>query len=83
MNAFMRRIKNYVYGFLALILIWTLGSHLYEWLMTGRLYVTPSLQPAHYVTYAQDPVEFILGFAFLVSMVVIGLVAIATAAVED
>ncbi|MGH6642508.1 MAG: hypothetical protein ACRED3_07400 [Bradyrhizobium sp.] len=68
---------------LAVILVWIFGCRLTEWLLTGQLYVTYSLRPAHYVTFTSDPGEFVSTFMFLVVMVGLGLMAIFSAIFED
>lgn len=54
----------------AVIVVWTFGSRLADWLLTGRLFVTTGLQTAHYVVYADDPAQF--AAAFLLSTVMVG-----------
>jgi hypothetical protein len=68
---------------LAVIVVWIFGYRLTEWLLTGQLYVTSSLRPAHYVTFANGTGEFISTLIFLVVMVGLGLIAIFAAIFED
>ncbi|MGH6642869.1 MAG: hypothetical protein ACRED3_09255 [Bradyrhizobium sp.] len=68
---------------LAVIVVWIFGYRLTERLLTGQLYVTYSLRPAHYVTFAGDTGEFVSTFTFLVVMVGLGLMAIFAAIFED
>jgi len=68
---------------LAVVVVWIFGYRLTEWLLTGQLYVTYSLRPAHYVTFASDTGEFVSTLIFLVVMVGVGLMAIFTAIFGD
>jgi hypothetical protein len=79
----MLRIRTFAYLSFALLLVWVFGSRLAEWLMTGQLLVANRVRPSHYITFSGDPVEFAMGFALHVFMVLAGLMLVVAAITED
>jgi uncharacterized protein (DUF2062 family) len=78
-----RRFRTWLSVGLAVVVVWVFGYRLAEWLLTGQIYVTTSLQPAHYVAYADDPTKFVVSFLFSVIMVGLGLTEIFRVALDQ
>jgi hypothetical protein len=63
--------------------IWIFGRRLYEWFMTGQLYISSRLAPSRYVTFSDDHVGFLIGVSLYVFLVFAGLLLILDAIVEE
>ena len=68
---------------LSCVCIWIFGHRLYEWFMTGQLYVSSRPAPSHYVTFSDDHVGFLIGMSLYVFLVFAGLLLILDAIVEE